>query len=133
GLSYLHSRKPPICHGDLKSLNILVSPSYRAIITDFGSARGLNELADSVTHEDREPATREKPTEEEATIQIRATGYQLTLTGPAWSLRWASPEVLYGDTPNLSSDVWSAGWICWEVGWLQFLVVMTKFDGRMIR
>ncbi|KIO21329.1 hypothetical protein M407DRAFT_29047 [Tulasnella calospora MUT 4182] len=115
GLTYLHSRKPPICHGDLKSLNILVSPSYRAIITDFGSARGLNVLADSVTLEDRDPVTRGNPTEEEATIQIRATGYQLTLTGPAWSLRWASPEVLSGANPNLPSDVWSAGWICWEI------------------
>ncbi|KIO21337.1 hypothetical protein M407DRAFT_54667, partial [Tulasnella calospora MUT 4182] len=88
GLTYLHSQEPPICHGDLKSLNILVSSSYRAIITDFGSA---------------------------PIIQIRAIGNQLTLTGPAWSLRWASPEVLSGDTPNLASDVWSAGWICWEI------------------
>ncbi|KIO19000.1 hypothetical protein M407DRAFT_61371, partial [Tulasnella calospora MUT 4182] len=39
GLGYLHTREPPIRHGDLKSLNILVSSSYEAIITDFGSAR----------------------------------------------------------------------------------------------
>ncbi|KIO16106.1 hypothetical protein M407DRAFT_34257 [Tulasnella calospora MUT 4182] len=39
GLSYLHGRHPPICHGDMKSLNILVKSEYRAVITDFGSAR----------------------------------------------------------------------------------------------
>lgn len=39
GVEYLHSRQPPICHGDLKSINILVNSKYRAVITDFGSAR----------------------------------------------------------------------------------------------
>ncbi|KIO16619.1 hypothetical protein M407DRAFT_85814, partial [Tulasnella calospora MUT 4182] len=79
GLKYLHTRKPPICHGDLKSLNILVSCTYHAVITDFGSD-------------------------------------QLTLTGPAWSLRWAAPEVVRdGEQPSLPSDIWSAGWVCWEV------------------
>ncbi|KIO21327.1 hypothetical protein M407DRAFT_29045 [Tulasnella calospora MUT 4182] len=115
GLTYLHSRKPPICHGDLKSLNILVNSSYRAMITDFGSARGLDELADRVVQEDRDLATTEYPTKEGATIQVRATGNHLTLTGPAWSLRWASPEILSGATPSLPSDIWSAGWICWEI------------------
>lgn len=57
-------------------------------------------------------------TGESAKLQVGAADDQLTLTGPAWSLRWASPEVLYGAAPNLLCDVWSAGWICWEVGWL---------------
>ncbi|KAG8909877.1 hypothetical protein FRC00_009277, partial [Tulasnella sp. 408] len=39
GLVYLHTREPPICHGDLKSFNILVNATYNAVITDFGSAR----------------------------------------------------------------------------------------------
>ncbi|KIO26400.1 hypothetical protein M407DRAFT_74553, partial [Tulasnella calospora MUT 4182] len=82
GVEYLHTRKPPICHSDLKSLNILVNSSYRAVITDFGSAR------------------------------------QLTLTGPAWSLRWAAPEVLFGKRPDLPRDIWAVGWVIWEVSWL---------------
>ncbi|KIO19450.1 hypothetical protein M407DRAFT_51863, partial [Tulasnella calospora MUT 4182] len=90
GIRYLHTRQPPICHGDLKSLNILVSSSYRAVITDFGSA-----------HFQR--------------IHVATTGNQLTLTGPAWSLRWAPPEVVNGNHPGLSSDIWSAGWVCWEI------------------
>ncbi|KIO20739.1 hypothetical protein M407DRAFT_50882, partial [Tulasnella calospora MUT 4182] len=86
GLSYLHGRNPPICHGDLKSLNILVNSENRAIITDFGSARA-----------------------------IAASGESITMTGPAWTIRWAAPELLKGDLPGLGSDVWAFGWICWEV------------------
>ncbi|KIO22319.1 hypothetical protein M407DRAFT_79319, partial [Tulasnella calospora MUT 4182] len=95
GVKYLHSRQPPICHGDLKSFNILVSASYRAVITDFGSARAVSAPEDEVMSEE--------------------DGQQLTLTGPAWSLRWAAPEVVNGRRPGLSSDIWAAGWVCWEV------------------
>ncbi|KIO21344.1 hypothetical protein M407DRAFT_29061, partial [Tulasnella calospora MUT 4182] len=115
GLMYLHSRNPPICHGDLKSLNILVSSSYRAIITDFGSARVRDELAERVVPEDRGPATSQSLTGEEAKIRVGATGNQLTLTGPAWSLRWAPPEVVNGAITSLPGDMWSAGWVCWEI------------------
>ncbi|KIO23994.1 hypothetical protein M407DRAFT_47576, partial [Tulasnella calospora MUT 4182] len=90
GIKYLHTRQPPICHGDLKSLNILVNSSCHAVITDFGSA----------------PCP---------PIHVGAAGNQLTLTGPAWSLRWAAPEVMNGKRPGLSSDIWAAGWVCWEV------------------
>ncbi|KIO15795.1 hypothetical protein M407DRAFT_47851, partial [Tulasnella calospora MUT 4182] len=85
GLKYLHTRQPPICHGDLKSLNILVSSSYHAIVTDFGSARVLKN--------------------------------ELTLTGPHWTLRWAAPELVAveKERPSLASDIWSAGWVCWEM------------------
>ncbi|KIO24753.1 hypothetical protein M407DRAFT_25902 [Tulasnella calospora MUT 4182] len=41
GISYLHGRNPPVCHGDLKSLNILVNSDSQALITDFGSARAI--------------------------------------------------------------------------------------------
>ncbi|KAG8928222.1 hypothetical protein FRC01_006278 [Tulasnella sp. 417] len=39
----------------------------------------------------------------------------LTLSGPNMSFRWASPEVLAGEDPDLASDIWAFGWICWEV------------------
>ncbi|KIO18019.1 hypothetical protein M407DRAFT_32314 [Tulasnella calospora MUT 4182] len=123
GIEYLHTRQPPICHGDLKSLNILVSASYRAIITDFGSARILKEGEDRPEDRDKirdvtgasavAPATDERIDSTEITIV--ASSNHLTLTGPAWSLRWAAPEVALVEPQNLASDIWAAGWICWEV------------------
>ncbi|KIO18021.1 hypothetical protein M407DRAFT_32316 [Tulasnella calospora MUT 4182] len=119
GIEYLHTRQPPVCHGDLKSLNILVSASYRAIITDFGSARILKEGED---RQDRDkirdvtgasaiaPATDDPIDGTEITIVV-ASSNQLTLTGPAWSLRWAAPEVALGEPQNLASDIWAAGWV----------------------
>ncbi|KIO19402.1 hypothetical protein M407DRAFT_54875, partial [Tulasnella calospora MUT 4182] len=90
GIRYLHTRKPPICHGDLKSLNILVSSSYRAVITDFGSARTISTTEGELIGEENVP-------------------------GPAWSLRWAAPEVVNGERQNLASDIWAVGWVCWEI------------------
>ncbi|KIO19418.1 hypothetical protein M407DRAFT_223103, partial [Tulasnella calospora MUT 4182] len=86
GLSYLHGRDPPICHGDLKSLNILINSQNRGVITDFGSARTV----------------------------VARSGDFITMTGPAWTMRWAAPELLEGDLPGLASDIWALGWICWE-------------------
>ncbi|KAG8913979.1 hypothetical protein FRC01_004280 [Tulasnella sp. 417] len=59
-----------------------------------------------------------QPTDEQANragITIVTSSNQLTLTGPAWSLRWAAPEVALGEPQSLASDIWAAGWICWEV------------------
>ncbi|KIO23773.1 hypothetical protein M407DRAFT_51327, partial [Tulasnella calospora MUT 4182] len=92
GVEYLHTRQPPICHGDLKSLNVLVNSSYHAVITDFGSARSkLNTNAEE------------------------KNASELTLTGPLYTLRWAAPEVLAGEESDLPSDMWAVGWICWEI------------------
>ncbi|KAG8910386.1 hypothetical protein FRC01_006363, partial [Tulasnella sp. 417] len=123
GIEYLHTRRPPICHGDLKSLNILVSAKYQAIITDFGSARILKEAEDRGETKgavlDAAGASAIAQATDELTdrteITIVTSSNQLTLTGPAWSLRWASPEVALGEPQSLASDIWAAGWICWEV------------------
>ncbi|KIO17555.1 hypothetical protein M407DRAFT_84856, partial [Tulasnella calospora MUT 4182] len=90
GLEYLHTRDPPICHGDLKSLNILVNASYRAVITDFGSARIKRSIV-SEMEKNKSEITRQ------------------------FSLRWTAPEILRDRMPDLASDMWSIGWICWEV------------------
>ncbi|KIO21252.1 hypothetical protein M407DRAFT_48602, partial [Tulasnella calospora MUT 4182] len=91
GVEYLHTREPPICHGDLKSLNILVNAFYHALITDFGSARIKQN------------------------IELNPKTLELTLTGPGFSLRWTAPEVLDDGVQDLPSDMWAIGWICWEI------------------
>lgn len=135
GLKYLHTRQRPIRHGDLKSLNILVSSSYRAIIADFGSARALSNVKDRAADQDTAQGSSEVSTRRENTdhqeVRIVATANQLTLTGPAWSLRWAAPEVLNAkECLELSSDIWSAGWVCWEVmtGKLPFSELNSEVD-----
>ncbi|KAG8993864.1 hypothetical protein FRB90_000580 [Tulasnella sp. 427] len=128
GLEYLHTRQPPIRHGDIKSrrstsclLNILVSRMHHAVITDFGSARFVDEADKTVLeittrlHPARNLTA--KPGEHQAPMTLVATKNQLTLSGPSWSLRWVAPEVLLEENyvPSLASDIWSIAWVCWEV------------------
>ncbi|KIO17062.1 hypothetical protein M407DRAFT_85323 [Tulasnella calospora MUT 4182] len=91
GVAYLHSRDPPICHGDLKSLNVLVNQNRCAAITDFGSA----------------------PPQVNAVFCASAN--TITLTGNKYTLRWAAPELLMEDQLSLWSDIWALGWIAYEV------------------
>ncbi|KAG8971442.1 hypothetical protein FRB90_010495, partial [Tulasnella sp. 427] len=118
GLEYLHTRKPPIIHGDLKSppqMNILVGSDYHAIITDFGSARTIDARDQASENEAQGETTPQRASEVPSPeIKIESTGNQLTLTVYGYSLRWAPPEVVNGKRANLASDVWSAGWVCWE-------------------
>ncbi|KIO23781.1 hypothetical protein M407DRAFT_77738, partial [Tulasnella calospora MUT 4182] len=121
GLEYLHSQQPPICHGDLKSLNILVNSSYHAVITDFGSARirpsiaseeeeeGLMTEVPPQSHEDDDAALTAPE------VKFNPSTLDFTLTGPKFSLRWTAPEVLSDGMQDLRSDMWAMGWICWEV------------------
>ncbi|KIO24079.1 hypothetical protein M407DRAFT_213411 [Tulasnella calospora MUT 4182] len=87
GLQYLHSRKPPIVHGDLKSLNVLVNDGLRAVLCDFGL---------SATMEDRK---------EELATALNFKG----------SPRWCSPEALVENRKNLKSDIWSWGCLVLEI------------------
>lgn len=81
-LRYLHTRQPPVVHGDLKDSNVFVErypdarSARRAKLLDFGLARLLTRKA--------------KP-----------------LGG---TVRWMAPElVLQRDRPNVSADVFSFG------------------------
>ncbi|KAG9039483.1 hypothetical protein FS837_000982, partial [Tulasnella sp. UAMH 9824] len=120
GLSYLHGRSPPICHGDLKSLNILVNSKHLAVITDFGSARSIDSKTEKVVNNARESKTTDSQQQTQAGLnaagQLTAamSGEFITITGPAWTFQWAAPELLHGEIPGLGSDVWAFGWICWE-------------------
>ncbi|KIO24061.1 hypothetical protein M407DRAFT_26501 [Tulasnella calospora MUT 4182] len=121
GLEYLHTRDPPICHGDLKSLNILVNSSYRAVITDFGSAR-IKRSVGSEMQKNGSEITRQVPADDDRTarllpiqVKFEPSTLDLTLTGPKFSLRWTAPEILRDGMQDLASDMWSIGWICWEI------------------
>ncbi|KAL0566780.1 hypothetical protein V5O48_015226, partial [Marasmius crinis-equi] len=88
GLAYLHERK--IVHGDLKSVNVLVTPDERACIGDFG----LSRVADS--HGLRLSTSTSGP--------IRGT------------IRWLSPELL--EPPCRSStrsDIYAYAGVCYEI------------------
>ncbi|KAJ8083220.1 hypothetical protein PM082_009092 [Marasmius tenuissimus] len=87
GLAYLHSRK--IVHVDLKGLNILITGSLRARITDFG----LSRIKDS-------------------------KGLRVTTSAmrPVGTARWLAPELLTGSGgPTTESDIYSYGCVCYEI------------------
>ncbi|KAF9257430.1 kinase-like protein [Marasmius fiardii PR-910] len=90
GLVYLHSRK--IVHGDLKGVNILLTPDERACIGDFG----LSRVAD--TH------------------ALRLTSS--TTAHSKGTMRWLSPELLKSDPPcssSTSSDMYAFACVCYEI------------------
>ncbi|KAF8186928.1 kinase-like domain-containing protein, partial [Mycena galopus ATCC 62051] len=88
GLEYLHGKR--IVHGDLKGMNILVTPSRRACVADFG----LSTIADAMT--------------------LRFT--HSTASPKGGTARYQAPELLSTDTPNhFGSDVYAFGCVCYEV------------------
>ncbi|KAG9025174.1 hypothetical protein FRB95_010483 [Tulasnella sp. JGI-2019a] len=89
GLAYLHSRNPPICHGDLKGDNILVNDLGDAMLCDFGLATILGDDSTGLTTSDG-----------------------IAFKG---SVRFSSPEVLDGEGKSLSSDIWSWGCLLLQI------------------
>ncbi|KAF9263059.1 TPR-like protein [Marasmius fiardii PR-910] len=92
GLSHLHEAN--IVHGDLKGVNVLVTPDLRACIGDFGLSR------------------------------VSATQLLLSETSRSkGTTRWLSPELLR-PTPNCvpskESDVYAYGCVCYEVPFHEF-------------
>jgi len=49
GLAHLHTLVPPICHGDIKPTNVLVTSPEEAEICDFGLARVVGALNTGLT------------------------------------------------------------------------------------
>ncbi|KIO17699.1 hypothetical protein M407DRAFT_84726, partial [Tulasnella calospora MUT 4182] len=87
-LAFLHQLDPPVCHGDIKSPNVLVNLECRAVLCDFGLARlyedsGFGKL--------------------ESTAVVKG------------SLRWCSPELFEGQPRTASSDIFAWAWLVWEI------------------
>jgi len=85
GVSVLHNFTPPICHRDLKSLNILISDTWDVKIADFGLARFL--------------------TSENMSTMTRLCG----------TYCYAAPELYNGMTCTAKCDIYSLGIILWEI------------------
>ena len=87
GMTYLHSKK--IIHGDLKSLNVLMTSNMQPKLADFGSSH----------------ATR-------TTIATSTTDVSRLSMSPCW----AAPELFdYGAGKTEASDVYAYAITCWEV------------------
>ncbi|KAF8317287.1 kinase-like domain-containing protein, partial [Cantharellus anzutake] len=86
GLTYLHSQCPPIVHGDIKGVNILIASDGRASICDFGLSRVL----------DDDP-----------------TGFTSTVVG--MTLRFSAPELLENNEKTVDADVYAYGCTCIEI------------------
>ncbi|KAJ8077647.1 Rho guanine nucleotide exchange factor [Marasmius tenuissimus] len=85
GLAHLHGMK--IVHGDMKGLNVLITPEVRACISDFG----LSHVADS-----------------------RAVKLSTSFTSRAkGTTRWLAPELSSASTEK--SDMYAYGCVCYEI------------------
>ncbi|KAF8304818.1 kinase-like protein [Clavulina sp. PMI_390] len=90
GLAYLHSRSPPVIHGDLHDKNILITASGDALICDFGLSR--------IRHD------------------ITRTNTSLSQGG---RLRFLSPELSRGPDQfrtNEASDIYSLAMTIYSLG-----------------
>ncbi|KAJ7588213.1 kinase-like domain-containing protein [Mycena floridula] len=87
GMEYLH--KESVVHGDMKGLNILITPSFRACLMDFG----LSSIADS---------------------QI-PNWTSLSTQHSGGTARWQSPEILEGEPNSFKGDVYAFGCVCYEI------------------
>ncbi|KAG8906836.1 hypothetical protein FRB99_006011 [Tulasnella sp. 403] len=88
GVKYLHTLDPPVCHGDIKAVNVLVNNQGRAVLCDFGLTKAIDEEHHSGL---------------------------TTSDGFKGSIRWCSPEVLEGQPRTIFSDVWAWALLVTEV------------------
>jgi serine/threonine protein kinase len=83
-VEYLHQRF--ITHGDLKSLNVMLTSDLIAKVCDFGAA-----------------------------IQRLNSAMSLSSQSTQSTIQWSAPELLQGAPPNPATDVYALGVILWEL------------------
>lgn len=95
-------------------INILVSSQRDAIITDFGSARRIRRKVplSVATMGHSGDMRRPEPVLETTVCESTNT---ITVSRLNFTLRWAAPEVLQDEDQDIKADIWSFGWVCFEV------------------
>ncbi|KAG8990129.1 U4/U6-U5 snRNP complex subunit lsm6 [Tulasnella sp. 427] len=83
GLAYLHSRDPPIAHGDIKPQNVIITDEVEATLCDFGISRFICDFSTGMTS--RNPG--------------------------AGTIRYQAKELLIDDSPQSTtmSDIYAFG------------------------
>ncbi|KAJ7139294.1 kinase-like domain-containing protein [Mycena epipterygia] len=88
GLEYLHANR--VVHGDLKAMNVLVTPSNRACIADFGLSAIAEEMSLRFTHSTPIPR--------------------------GGTVRYQGPELLSSKSAiHFGSDVYAFACVCYEI------------------
>lgn len=94
-ICYIHSKG--IIHRDLKPENILLNANWNLMITDFGAAKFINEIASDVNEDDN---SSENP---------ESNG---SFVGTA---EYISPELLRHNQSSCGSDFWALGCIIYQM------------------
>jgi len=108
GLEYLHCRKPKsLIHRDIKPQNILLTPSGRAKIADFGLSKFIDEKIKKTASKDSlESIIGSSPM---ASPFLETMIDDSELTSHVGSRRYMSPEMKNNQKYNHKTDIWSAG------------------------
>jgi serine/threonine protein kinase len=115
-LAYLHSQS--IIHRDIKPSNLLVTDGVLQLC-DFSLARRLPAAADSTAAEHAAPAAKQQRTLLAAARTSSSSDHSDVMSGHMCTVRFGAPEALQaGQLYGLAVDVWAAGVVLLELGWL---------------
>jgi serine/threonine protein kinase len=114
GLEYLHCRKPKsLIHRDIKPQNILLTPSGRAKIADFGLSKFIDEKIKKTASKDSlESILGSSPM---VSSFLESMIDDSELTSHVGSRRYMSPEMKNNQKYNHKTDIWSTGIVFTEL------------------
>lgn len=122
GMRYLHARRPPFLHRDLKTANILLSERWVAKVADFGTSRFMHGAAACTAaasgRRGRTRRSRRRGDIEEALLPpdgadvggnffVPLQAMDEDMTGQIGTLVYAAPEVLQSQHYGTAADVFS--------------------------